>query len=172
MAVAHDGPIGAAGVKRQARKAMLADRNVERPVAGTTCKPAPVSSRMARRMVPSASCSAFSSVPSKSLANILIMSVPLLRLHDIVDENGRAPREARPSGERLSYTAAGPYSPVRMRITSSTGSTQIVPSPTAPQSWKRRSNGRETKGKYASKGAVSVPVPASAETARERGRGD
>ena len=26
MAVAHDGPIGAAGVKRQARKAMLADR--------------------------------------------------------------------------------------------------------------------------------------------------
>ena len=47
--------------------------NVERPVAGTTCRPASVSSRMARRMVPSASCRAFSSVPSKSLANILIM---------------------------------------------------------------------------------------------------
>ena len=30
------------------------------------------------------------------------------------------------------YTAAGPCSPVRMRITSSTGSTQILPSPTAP----------------------------------------
>ena len=47
--------------------------------------------------------------------------MPLLRLHDIVDENGRTPREARPSGERLSYTAAGPCSPVRMRITSSNG---------------------------------------------------
>ena len=30
------------------------------------------------------------------------------------------------------YTAAGPCSPVRMRMTSSTGSTQILPSPTAP----------------------------------------
>ena len=89
---------------------------VERPVAGTTCRPASVSSRMARRIVPSASCRALSSVPSKSLANILIMGMPLFRLHDIVDENGRAPREARPSGERLSYTAAGPCSPVRMRI--------------------------------------------------------
>ena len=28
---------------------------------------------------------------------------------------------------------------------------------TVPQSWKRRGNGRETNGKYASKGAVSVP---------------
>ena len=146
--------------------------SVERPVAGTTCRPASVSSRMARRMVPSASCRAFSSVPSKSLANILIMGMPLLRLHDIVDENGRAPREARPSGERLSYTAAGPCSPVRMRITSSTGSTQILPSPTVPQSWKRRGNGRETNGKYASKEAASAPVPASAGTARGRGRGD
>lgn len=29
---------------------------------------------------------------------------------------------------------------------------------TVPQSWKRRGNGRETNGKYASKGAVSAPV--------------
>lgn len=36
-------------------------------------------------------------------------------------------------------------------MTSSTGSTQILPSPTVPQSWKRRGNGRETNGKYASK---------------------
>ena len=43
---------------------------------------------------------------------------------------------------------------------------------TVPQSWKRRGNGRETDGKYASKGAVSVPVPTSAETARGRGRED
>ena len=42
-------------------------------------------------------------------------------------------------------------------MTSSTGSTQILPSPTAPQSWKRRGNGRETNGKYASKGAASAP---------------
>ena len=126
--------------------------SVERPVAGTTWSPASVSSRMARRIVLSASCRAFSSVPSKSLANILIMGMPLLRLHDIVDENGRTPREAHPSGERLSYTAEGPCSPVRMRITSSTGSTQIVPSPTAPQSWKRRSNGRETNGNTRARG--------------------
>ena len=71
--------------------------NVERPVAGTTCRPASVSSRMARRMVPSASCRAFSSVPSKSLANILIMGVPLLRLHDIVDEGGARPNNDIPA---------------------------------------------------------------------------
>ena len=41
---------------------------------------------------------------------------------------------------------------------------------TAPQSWKRRGNGRETNGKYASKGAVSASVPASAGTARGLGR--
>lgn len=34
---------------------------------------------------------------------------------------------------------------------------------TVPQSWKRRGNGRETNGKYASKEAVSAPVPLAAE---------
>jgi len=60
------------------------------------------------------------------------------------------------AGSRF-YTAAGPCSPVRMRITSSTGSTQIVPSPTVPQSWKRRGNGRETNGKR--KDDRSRPTP-------------
>lgn len=38
-------------------------------------------------------------------------------------------------------------------------------------SWKRRGNGRETNGNYASKEAASAPVPASAGTARGLGRG-
>ena len=78
--------------------------NVERPVAGTTCRPASVSSRMARRMVPSASCRAFSSVPSKSLANILIMGTPLLRLHDIVDEGEACPNNALPARRTTAST--------------------------------------------------------------------
>ena len=104
MAVAHDGPIGAAGVKRQARKAMFADRQRRASGRGNTCRPASVSSRMARRMVPSASCRAFSSVPSKSLANILIMGVPLLRLHDIVDEGEACPNNAVPERRTTAST--------------------------------------------------------------------
>lgn len=78
--------------------------SVERPVAGTTYRPASVSSRMARRMVPSASCRAFSSVPSKSLANILIMDMPLLRLHDIVDEGEARPNNAVPARRTTAST--------------------------------------------------------------------
>ena len=51
--------------------------NTERPVAGTTCAPSSPAFLMAPRIVRSASCRAFSRVPSKSLANNLIMRISL-----------------------------------------------------------------------------------------------
>lgn len=47
---------------------------------------------------------AFSSVPSKSLANILIMDMPLLRLPDIVDEGEACPNNAVPARRTTAFT--------------------------------------------------------------------
>ena len=105
--------------------------NVERPVAGTTCRPASVSSRMARRMVPSASCRAFSSVPSKSLANILIMGMPLLRLHDIVDEGEACPCKGVPTRRDIRFRKATVPQRVKSIVTSDFSADKTAPSSTS-----------------------------------------
>ena len=112
--------------------------NVERPVAGTTCRPASVSSRMARRIVPSASCRALSSVPSKSLANILIMDIPLFRLHVILDEREACPCKGVPTRQDIRFRKATVPQRVKTIAASDFSDDKTAPSSTsAPPTWLR-----------------------------------